>query len=303
MEMQQIRHFVAAVQHGNIRRAADALNITQPALTRSIQKLEHTLQVELLERNSRGVTITTFGKVFLEFANSFLNESDRVIDQLKQLRGTATGELRIGLGSNYVDLGLSPALINLIGKRPHATVSVKEDFFSSLIEQLIAGSIEVMVSLCPDGFTHADLAIERIGKIEAQVFGRAEHPLFKPGRIVPLKALRDAQWAGLGSKELDRFFDRIFSAHGLKAPSMVFRTNSVRLLKEMVANTDMLVLFQDSGMRDEIKTGRCVAIPTAMGALSADVSVIYRKRLANTPLLEEFLKGLRRYSRPRRRKV
>jgi DNA-binding transcriptional LysR family regulator len=300
MEMQQIRHFVAVVQHGNIRRAAEALNITQPALTRSIKNLEQNLQVELLARSSRGVAPTLFGEVFFDYAQRTLNDTRRIAEQLQQLRGGAAGELRVGVASNYVDQALSVAVAQLMQQKPGITISIKEDFFSKLIEHLISGEIDVMISLCPEGFSHNDLTCEELSRVQAQVYCRAGHPLLRRGRKASLRELQDATWATLGLKEIDRFFDRVFATVGPKRPAVAFRSNSVRLLKDIIATTDTLVLFQAPAMADELASGRCVELPSELGTVSAQAVAFYRDRLGRAPLLDDFLKRLRAVSRDRR---
>ncbi len=68
MDMRQIRHLLAVAEHGNILRAAAAIHISQPALSRSIQNLEHELGVKLLERGPRGVAPTVYGTALLKHA-------------------------------------------------------------------------------------------------------------------------------------------------------------------------------------------------------------------------------------------
>jgi LysR family transcriptional regulator of abg operon len=62
LELRQIHHFLAVVRHRNLGRAAEELNISQPALSKSIRRLEQLLQVKLVERHPRGVEPTDFGR-------------------------------------------------------------------------------------------------------------------------------------------------------------------------------------------------------------------------------------------------
>ena len=77
MEFKQLRHFVAVVECGTLSGAAEILNITQPALTRSIKNLEGDLEAQLLERQSRGVIPTEAGYRLYDQAKMILNEAAR----------------------------------------------------------------------------------------------------------------------------------------------------------------------------------------------------------------------------------
>jgi DNA-binding transcriptional LysR family regulator len=72
MELRKVRHFVAVVSHGNFSRAAKQLHLTQPALSRQVQRLEQELGTALLKRQGNGVTPTYPGQILLDEAQSLL---------------------------------------------------------------------------------------------------------------------------------------------------------------------------------------------------------------------------------------
>jgi DNA-binding transcriptional LysR family regulator len=61
-DLHQLRHFVALAEHGHFARAAEAIHLSQPALSRSIQALEASLDCQLIDRHSRGISLTTHGQ-------------------------------------------------------------------------------------------------------------------------------------------------------------------------------------------------------------------------------------------------
>jgi DNA-binding transcriptional LysR family regulator len=89
VSLSQIEYFVAVAEHGNVSRAADALRIAQPAVSRQIQRLEDELGARLFVRKARGVHLSDAGAVFLTHARSVLREVDRAS---LAVRGLSRGE-------------------------------------------------------------------------------------------------------------------------------------------------------------------------------------------------------------------
>ena len=99
-----IRQFIAAVEHGNITSASLALNISQPALTKSIRKLENSLGVKLLERHSRGVVPTSYGEILLRRGKLVEIEFEYASTEIEALRGGNQGAIRIGASPVFATL-------------------------------------------------------------------------------------------------------------------------------------------------------------------------------------------------------
>ena len=92
--LQQLRHFLALTEHGNFARAAEAVNLSQPALSRSIQALEASLDCRLLDRHSRGISLTVHGQLVLEHAQRLLAGSRALENAVVQLANLETGPIR-----------------------------------------------------------------------------------------------------------------------------------------------------------------------------------------------------------------
>lgn len=97
-DLRQFRHFVALAEHGHYARAAEAVNLSQPALSRSIQALEGQLGCTLVERGSRGVALTAHGRLVLEHARRLLAGHRALHNAVSQLANLDSGELRLGGG-------------------------------------------------------------------------------------------------------------------------------------------------------------------------------------------------------------
>jgi DNA-binding transcriptional LysR family regulator len=93
MELRHLRYFIAAAEAGHFHRAAEKLNVTQPALSRQIQALEKELAVRLFERLPRGVRLSEAGRTFLDDAKRIIDETDQVAARMRRLGRGEIGTL------------------------------------------------------------------------------------------------------------------------------------------------------------------------------------------------------------------
>ena len=94
----RLRQAVALAEHGSFRRAAKALRVSQPALTRGIQALEASLGVQLFDRQSTSVTLTAVGELVIERAKSMITTEADLRRDIALLQGLETGDVNIALG-------------------------------------------------------------------------------------------------------------------------------------------------------------------------------------------------------------
>lgn len=112
MDMRQVRHLIAVLEHGNVLRAANAIHISQPALSKSIQNLEAELGVRLLERSPRGVSPTIYGTSLLKHARLLLNQGEQAVAEIEAIKGGHLGHLRLGV-ANFA-IHFLPAVLRIV---------------------------------------------------------------------------------------------------------------------------------------------------------------------------------------------
>ena len=149
MEFRQLESLVAVAESGSFSRAAVALNLTQPSLSRQISLLEQELGQRLLVRTGRGVAPSPAGEAFLVHARSLLEGSRRARDEMRDLDANPKGRVTVGMPPR-VALGLSVPLIQSFRNRfPRAVVTVIEGLSLSLRESLVAGRLDMALMFDP----------------------------------------------------------------------------------------------------------------------------------------------------------
>ncbi len=101
VKIHQIRAFVEVARQGSIRGASRMLNMSQPALSKSIQELEEGLAAQLFFRRSKGVTLTDAGESFYQHASLILEELRAAQEEIRQRQGQLAGQINIGMGGQY----------------------------------------------------------------------------------------------------------------------------------------------------------------------------------------------------------
>ena len=96
LDIRLLTAFLTIVQTGSLGRAAQALHVTQPALSRSIKQLEEKVGVPLFERHSKGMLLTQYGQALLPHARLLQEESALAVKEIDALRGLSKGTVRVG---------------------------------------------------------------------------------------------------------------------------------------------------------------------------------------------------------------
>ncbi|MEM9344069.1 MAG: LysR family transcriptional regulator [Pseudomonadota bacterium] len=148
MNIEQLKTFLAVVRLGGVRKAANAINITQPAVTARIKNLEETLGCEVFERTSRGNRLTKRGELLLAHAEKFehlveLVERD-VVDPLG-----VEGRLRLGVSETIAQCWLPDLVARLHQQYPRLEIEFNVDISPNLRAGLLGREIDLAILLGP----------------------------------------------------------------------------------------------------------------------------------------------------------
>ncbi len=148
MEFAEIRSFVVVGESGSVGRAADILQVSQPAVTRRIQRLEAALGILLLDRHARPPALTPSGTRLLEPCRNVLKAVDAVRAAASP-RGRLTGELRFGIVSSLADLALAKVADQLKRAFPRLTVRFRIAWSDALMEGMRTGALDAAIVYQP----------------------------------------------------------------------------------------------------------------------------------------------------------
>lgn len=185
--LEQLRCFLAVAEHLHFGKAATALSMTQPPLSRQIQKLEKTVGVTLLNRDNRKVELTTAGVAFLQEARLVLNSSQKATERARLAGAGVWGQLNIGYTAAAGFSLLGPTLTKLREHIPGVSVDLFEMVTSDQISALESGHLDL-------GFGRLSSPLEGLGaalvQADSMILAAPEgHELLDPQRPLLRKDL------------------------------------------------------------------------------------------------------------------
>ncbi len=268
MTLQQLRDFVAIVTHGGYRSAARALDVAQAGLTKSIAKLEHEHGVALLDRQGKGVTLTTDGVAFLRHAQAVILEADRAQAWLLAAsKSGAPGTTTVTMGvSIEPSLQLVPAVLGDFRRAmPDVALRLTQGVATALLAGVRESRLELAVTRLPPGFEDRDLTVRPLFESESVVAARSDHPLVAAGRPVDVTALSSCDWVVVGDPsqpaERDASILELFDANGHPRPRIAAVTDSLFEVVAMLASADLLARLPAAALVHPLVEHRLKAVP------------------------------------------
>jgi DNA-binding transcriptional LysR family regulator len=190
VENSELEAFVAVAELGTFHRAAERLHLTQPGLSRRIQKLEQALGVELFHRTTRSVTLTGVGRQFLPMAREQIAQLGLMLTSIQEIAEKRYGKVRISSIPTVV-ARLLPDVLRRYGlKYPHIGVQILDGNHDFVLSQVRAGLAEFGVSLHPGD--DEDLEFEPLFEDRYVLAVHRDDPLAKAGQLA-LGDLRHAR--------------------------------------------------------------------------------------------------------------
>jgi len=179
MDLKQLEYFVRVAELGSFTKAAHALRIAQPALSRQVRLLEVELRQNLLLRNGRGATPTEAGKALLEHGRGILHQVERAREDLGRIRGALAGRVAIGLPPSVARVLTVPLTRAFRRQMPEAQLSITEGLSSGMLEGLSQGQLDLalLYSVPPTPEIDAQpLFDEELVLVQARAPGLQEDP-------------------------------------------------------------------------------------------------------------------------------
>ena len=248
MNLRDLRYLVALADLRHFGRAAAASFVSQPTLSTQIRKLEDTLGVQLLERNSRLVLLTPVGERVVEQARKVLREVDALTRIAQQSRDPFAGELRLGIIPTVAPYLLPRVLPKLRKAFPNLTVQLVESQTATLQRMLRAGELDAVVVALPfdvERTLQQPLFVEPFLLAVGRSHAKARH------KSVTLDDLHGEQLLLLEDGHCLR--DQALSVCSLAGAieNATFRATSIETLRQMVAANAGVTLMPELAAQDD----------------------------------------------------
>lgn len=294
LEPRQLRAFLAIVNTGSLGRAAQSLHLTQPALSRVVKQMESQLRVQLFERRTTGMELTTFGKALLPYATHLTEEADLAIEEINVRLGLGRGHVRVGTVASAATVVL-PALLERFHKQwPNLQLLITEAVEDKLAAALANNDVDVVLS-GPIPETEEIMQVcEHRFRDRSVVIASATHPLHER-RKVTLADLLELPWVMPSSDaEPRKRFDALVHGLGAKPPHIAVETRSPATIKAVVAQTRYLGWLPEPLFAAEQAAGLLRPVRCDELVMPRRFFVYRRRRNFMAPPLQQFLQALQK---------
>lgn len=300
IDLKLLQHAVVLARHRHFGRAASALHISQPTLSRNIAALEKKLGMRVFERSRRDVVATPVGDDVLKMADELVARAEAISNQLQTVRDGRGGRLRVGAGAFVHDIAVQPAAIDLINANPSIRLELLEREWTAVLAMLMLDRVDFAVFDIASLRGMPSLRVEALGVLPGAYFCRAGHPLLAKKSLQPADLREYAfvmtsmspHYAGL-IEDIDAGLTTD-PVTGDLLPSIA--VSSIRQAGDIVANTDAISIGHMAQVDAGIAAGRFARLdlPWRKGPPKADMGVAWKRDRTLPPSARTFISLIRK---------
>lgn len=292
MDIKQLRYFLGVVEAKSLTKAAEALNIAQPAIGMQIRKLEDELGVRLLVRHSRGVVPTEAGTRLETHAKSLLREFDRARQDVADIGGEPRGRVAVGMTKAVMHVMASKLVATCRQKYPNLFLQIGEAMSRQLEGWMIGGRLDIVLTFNPPD--DPDLVSEPVAEENMHLIAPVGHPLAGSSGV-RLHELLSYDFI-LTSRQVSYFrvlLEETAKSRGVDV-HVVCEADSVASTVELVRGGLGCAAMPVGAVRAEIDAGQIIALPIIEPPIRRVLNLTYLKKSVSSKALDTVCEEIRR---------
>ncbi|WDZ76241.1 LysR family transcriptional regulator [Ensifer adhaerens] len=276
MDMRDLAYFEVIAETQNLGQASERLGRTKPALTKSIRRLEESLGAALFVRVGRGIVLTPVGRILRDRSRRIATTMEEVLREVSEFASGTAGHVRIGAGATTVEY-LLPAVFNRLTKtNPEITAELVIGMNDVLRASLREGKLDLVVGPVMQNES-GEFVTEVLVEDEVVVAANSDHPLCAATNA-SIEDLVASRWVLPATSVATRqWLDRAFTSRGLPGPKVHIETNSLHLLPQLIAQTDLLSFIPRRNLRPERARARLTEIYAEATTMRRHFGIVYRR--------------------------
>jgi DNA-binding transcriptional LysR family regulator len=291
MDIRHLRNMLAVMEEGSIGKAAQRLNISQPALTKSIQRLEEHLGVRLFDRETRGMKPTFYADSLKGYAKAACVGMAEAESQIASLRNGTEGIITVAGPPLIVTELLPQVLVQLSQERPKLQVRVvarNRELFSDLLE----GRFNLVVAMLYDEIPKQGLSKQWLFDDRLVLIMHPDHPLAKRRKVkVKPSDLLDQKWVFADSDTWSHRRLRLyFEQAGLTVPRARIESRNPAMLKSIVMMSDHICMMSRLGVENDVSKGLLKSIDIDSPLALRPIGVVHRENEPLSPAMKSFVR-------------
>lgn len=241
MDLRLMRYFVACVENKTMHAAAEAVHVSQPALSKAIGNLEAQLGVRLLDRRPRGVIATPYGETLFRYAKMIDSEVRRAVAEIDAMRGMTRGLIVVGVIPTMSGV-MADVAREVMDTLPGLKLKLKIAFSAELTAALFDGELDFALLLLPEDLPPLGLTFEPLVRTGPRVAVREGHPLAARQGLT-LSDLASFPWLIPDYPPSHRaIVNRAFLDAGIPPPTAAIEASTVIFFDSVIRTTDLVTI-------------------------------------------------------------
>jgi DNA-binding transcriptional LysR family regulator len=288
---------IAIDTHRSFHRAARALGVSQPSLTRALQVLEEEMGARLFERGKSDCKPTTFGEIVLTHARRIMSEVAETKREIALLQQLQIGEFSVGTESSGIQHWIASAIGELCAAHPQLKLLTSEHPCHQLQDVLMASEIDVAVGEAIGLDGNPDIVVSRLPRRPGGVVCRGDHPLTRLGHV-GIEDLQRYRLVGpLMPRRLGMHFSPASTFGTMSGDSRYFVPAVVcpdwNAIREVVGRSDAVAFRARAQLQRPENLGDLVILPFEPSWLVTEFAIMWRRDRMQHPALKAFRNAVR----------
>ncbi len=298
LKARQLMLLIAIDDEGSTQRAAELLNMSQPAASKMLKDLEDTMGVSLFDRVPRGMQPTWYGETMIRHARIALSSLSEAGAEIEALKAGYYGSVSVGAITGPAMNLLPAAMVQLTRDHPLLRVSLLVESSDVLLEMLSQNKLDILVARLFARHDKRNLHYEALAEEQVSAITRPDHPILKMEQP-SLAELASAGWiVPPAGSVLRHRFELMFQSAGLEPPKRIIESSALAFLPRMLEESDYMAVVPTDVARYYAKHNIVSIVPAKLSCRMDHFGIITRSDWLLSPGAQIMLKALKAAAMP-----
>jgi DNA-binding transcriptional LysR family regulator len=283
--LSQLKSITALAQHKHFGRAANAIGMTQSALSQNIAKVEELLDVPLFERRNKQVSLTSYGEVVHKYALQMLDARNKASEEVQRLQNLETGILNIGIDPYFANSLLAPTLANLLTSHPQLKFTVRTIDWGTAEKLLLHRQVDLYIGMAP-AHQHQSLHYLFHEAPTPLIVAKPDHPLASRSTVSVVEAFG---YPVISQKPPDWYIDwvqaRVTNLANRDAVQQLsfLQADNIEMAKTIVRHSLGLTAALPGDVREELARKTLISLALEDWPITMQGCIVYHLDQAQSP--------------------
>ncbi|CAG0985721.1 MAG: pca operon transcription factor PcaQ [Rhizobiaceae bacterium] len=293
IKFRHVRTFLEVARTAAIGKAAAVLNVSQPAVTRTIRELEEALGAAVIEPDGRGIRLTAAGEAFRRHAGASVAALRQGVDAVRAAGAEAEKPVRAGALPTVSARVMPAAVRRYLAEMPAGRLKIVTGENAVLLDQLASGGLDLVVGRLASPERMVGFTFEHLYSEQVLFVVRAGHPLLDRSPFDVAEMAKFPLVMPTATAIIRPFVERFLIAHGLPDPGARIESVSDSFGRVFVRDSDAVWAISEGVVIGDIASGALAALPIDTSETRGAVGITLRADAERTPQIQALIRAIR----------